>query len=336
MNKSEQEAVVAIALLAAFSDGQKDEAEHAAIRRVAEGFEIQLVDMASLYQQIITGKLTLSQAAGQLTSDQGKSLAYEVARCICEADGYMHPAEEAFLKDLTAILRPTASPSVNSSGATASSASTTAASTPTPASTASTATSTTANELAVIGPIPTDPKDSLDPTLIKYSILTAALELLPQTAGMLAILPVQLKMVYDISKRHGIEMDYLAVKDFGAALGVGAAGQLLESGLRKLLSTMVGTVGGGVAGSMSSGVAGTAMTFATTYALGMVAEQYYAAGRKIDIATLKAEFTRLIEKAKETQTQYSQEIVDKAKHLTDKLKNTDIGSLLGGLAHGKF
>lgn len=319
MNKSEQEAVVAIALLAAFSDGQKDEAEHAAIRRVAEGFEIQLVDMASLYQQIITGKLTLSQAAGQLTSDQAKSLAYEVARCICEADGYMHPAEEAFLKDLTAILRPAASPVVNSSGATASSASTTAS-----------------NELAVIGPIPTDPKDPLDPTLIKYSILTAALELLPQTAGMLAILPVQLKMVYDISKRHGIEMDYMAVKDFGAALGVGAAGQLLESGLRKLLSTMVGTVGGGVAGSMSSGVAGTAMTFATTYALGMVAEQYYAAGRKIDIATLKAEFTRLIEKAKETQTQYSQEIVDKAKHLTDKLKNTDIGSLLGGLAHGKF
>lgn len=335
MNKSEQEAVVAIALLAAFSDGQKDEAEHAAIRRVAEGFEIQLVDMASLYQQIITGKLTLSQAAGQLTSDQAKSLAYEVARCICEADGYMHPAEEAFLKDLTAILRPAASPSVSSSGATASSASTTAASTATSAA-ASTATSTTANELAVIGPIPTDPKDPLDPTLIKYSILTAALELLPQTAGMLAILPVQLKMVYDISKRHGIEMDYLAVKDFGAALGVGAAGQLLESGLRKLLSTMVGTVGGGVAGSMSSGVAGTAMTFATTYALGMVAEQYYAAGRKIDIATLKAEFTRLIEKAKETQTQYSQEIVDKAKHLTDKLKNTDIGSLLGGLAHGKF
>lgn len=329
MNKSEQEAVVAIALLAAFSDGQKDEAEHAAIRRVAEGFEIQLVDMASLYQQIITGKLTLSQAAGQLTSDQAKSLAYEVARCICEADGYMHPAEEAFLKDLTAILRPAASPSVNSSGATASSASTSST------SAASTATSTP-NELAVIGPIPTDPKDPLDPTLIKYSILTAALELLPQTAGMLAILPVQLKMVYDISKRHGIEMDYMAVKDFGAALGVGAAGQLLESGLRKLLSTMVGTVGGGVAGSMSSGVAGTAMTFATTYALGMVAEQYYAAGRKIEIATLKAEFTSLIEKAKETQSQYSQEIVDKAKHLTDKLKNTDIGSLLGGLAQGKF
>lgn len=328
MNKTEQEAVVAIALLAAFADGQKDEAEHAAIRRVAEGFEIQLVDMASLYQQIITGKLTLSQAAGQLTSDQARSLAYEVARCICEADGYMHPAEEAFLKDLTAILRPAASTLVNSSGATASSATTT--------STSSAATSTTANELAVIGPIPTDPKDPLDPTLIKYSILTAALELLPQTAGMLAILPVQLKMVYDISKRHGIEMDYLAVKDFGAALGVGAAGQLLESGLRKLLSTMVGTVGGGVAGSMSSGVAGTAMTFATTYALGMVAEQYYAAGRKIDIPTLKAEFTSLIEKAKATQTQYSQEIVDKAKYLTDKLKNTDIGSLLGGLAHGKF
>jgi uncharacterized protein (DUF697 family)/tellurite resistance protein len=329
MNKSEQEAVVAIALLAAFSDGQKDEAEHAAIRRVAEGFEIQLVDMASLYQQIITGKLTLNQAAGQLTSDQAKSLAYEVARCICEADGYMHPAEEAFLKDLTAILRPAASPVVNSSGATTSSATNASTSTSTSAQTAS-------NELAVIGPIPTDPKDPLDPTLIKYSILTAALELLPQTAGMLAILPVQLKMVYDISKRHGIEMDYLAVKDFGAALGVGAAGQLLESGLRKLLSTMVGTVGGGVAGSMSSGVAGTAMTFATTYALGMVAEQYYAAGRKIDIATLKVEFARLIEKAKETQVQYSQEIVDKAKHLTDKLKNADIGSLLGGLAHGKF
>jgi uncharacterized protein (DUF697 family)/tellurite resistance protein len=319
MDKSEQESVVAIALLAAFSDGDKDEAEHAAIRRVAVGFKLELVDMAGLYQQVITGDLNLEQAAAGLKSDKSRTLAYEVARCICEADGVMHPEEEKFLTQLTATLRP---------------GSTTAAPASQPVSSSSQPTDSR-KDLVLVGPI-SDPQQPLEPTLIKYSVLTAALELLPQTAGVLAILPVQLKMVYDISKRHGIEIDHQSVKDFGAALGIGAAGQLLESGLRRLLSSVVGSVGGSTAGSMSSGVAGTAMTFATTYALGTVANQYYAAGRKVDIAAIKTEFSSLLEKAKVTQAQYTDDITTKAKELTEMIQGGSLTNVLGGLMQGKF
>lgn len=326
MNKSEQESVVALALLAAFADGDKDEAEHAAIRRVAVGFKMDLVDMTGLYQQVITGELNLKQAVAGLISDQSKTLAYEVARCICEADGVMDPAEEKFLAELTAALRPSSGGSALEATAHAGASATVQATSKTTPEVAGVSSS----DLAVIGPI-SDPKEPLDPTLVKYSILTAALELLPQTAGILAILPVQLKMVYDISKRHGIEIDHQSVKDFGAALGIGAAGQILEAGLRRLLSSVVGSVSGSTIGGMSSGVAGTAMTFATTYALGTVADQYYAAGRKIDLAALKAEFSSLIEKAKVTQAQYSDEIMTKSKQIGDKLKNGDLASILGSL-----
>jgi uncharacterized protein (DUF697 family) len=316
-----------LALLAAFADGDKDEAEHAAIRRVAVGFKMDLVDMTGLYQQVITGELNLKQAVAGLVSDQSKRLGYEVARCICEADGVMDPAEEKFLAELTAALRPSlGAPALAATAQVGSSA---------PVQTPSAVDAASSSDLAVIGPI-SDPKEPLDPTLVKYSILTAALELLPQTAGILAILPIQLKMVYDISKRHGIEIDHQSVKDFGAALGIGAAGQILEAGLRRLLSSVVGSVSGSTVGGLSSGVAGTAMTFATTYALGTVADQYYAAGRKIDLAALKTEFSSLVEKAKVTQAQYSDEIVAKSKQLSDKLKNGDLASVLGGLMQGRF
>jgi uncharacterized protein (DUF697 family) len=319
MNKSEQEAVVAIALMAAFADGQKNENEHAAIKRVSEGFQLGLVDMASLYQRVITGSMSLEQAVSLLTSETSKSLAYEVARCICEADQVMKPSEEKFLADLTTALQRSKSGSFAGDLGTA-------------GSTAAAAGSAT-HDLQVIGPI-SDPKQPLDPVLLKYSVLTAALELLPQTAGVLAILPVQLKMVYDISQRFGIPMDAQAVKDFGAAMGVGAAGQVLEAGLRRLMSAVVGSVGGSTVGGLSGGVAGTAMTFATTYALGTVANQYYASGRKVDLQALKVEFASLLEKAKVTQAQYSQEIIEKSRQISEQLKSGDLRSILGNLVQG--
>jgi hypothetical protein len=78
------------------------------------------------------------------------------------------------------------------------------------------------------------------------------------------------------------------------------------------------------------------MTFAATYALGTVANQYYAAGRKIELAALKTEFSSLVEKGKVTQAQYADEITAKAKQLSDMLKNGNLASVLGGLAQGKF
>jgi uncharacterized protein (DUF697 family) len=163
-------------------------------------------------------------------------------------------------------------------------------------------------------------------------------ELLPQTAGSLAIVPAQMKMVYDIGKRHGIELDRRAVKDFGAALGIGAVTQVLEGGLRKLLSGVLGGLGGKTGenvGDLTGGVAGGTLTFATTYALGAVADRYYASGRKMELSMLKEEFTKLVETAKTKGTEYSTGITAKARELSGKFQGMDISKILGGLLPGK-
>jgi uncharacterized protein (DUF697 family) len=315
MEKQEREAIVGIALLAAFADGTKSESEHAAIRKVAEGFELGVVDLAGLLQKVMTHQLTIPKAAAALHSSEAKSIAYEVALCICESNGVKDPAEVSFLSQLSASIHQAASMVPSNS-------------------LSSDVGAHTGGHMTTV-PL-ANPAELLDPLLLKYSVLTAALELLPQTAGALAIVPIQMKMVYDIGKRHGFDLDRSSIKDFGAALGIGAASQVLETGLRRLISGLAGTVGGSTVGSLTGGVAGTAMTFATTLALGTIADRYFASGRTIDLNTLKSDFTGLVSKAKATQSQYTDQIVAKAGELSDRVRNGELTSLLGNLLQGRF
>jgi hypothetical protein len=50
------------------------------------------------------------------------------------------------------------------------------------------------------------------------------------------------------------------------------------------------------------------MAFATTYALGRVAQRYYASGRTLDAAALKETFTALLAEARGLAPQYRQQI----------------------------
>jgi uncharacterized protein (DUF697 family) len=302
MTTEEQSSILSIALLAAFADGTKDELEHAAIRRTAEGFKLDAVDLATIYQKVLTKETDLASAVSGLTSPESKSLAYELARCVCEANGPAVAAEQAMLDSLAAALHPVIEAPLES-----------------------------------VLPAMT-PETPLEPVLLKYAILTAALELLPQTAGSLAIVPTQMKLVYDIGKRHGMELDRNALQDFAATLGIGAVSQVLEAGLRRVLSGLLGGLGGETGekvGNVTGGIAGTALTFATTYALGSVADRYYASGRKLDLAALKDEFTQLVAKAKTMQDQYGTEIAAKARELSQKFQGLDIRKILGGLLPGK-
>jgi len=174
--------------------------------------------------------------------------------------------------------------------------------------------------------------------LLRYAILTAALEMLPQTMGSMAIVPTQMKLVYDIGRRHGVALDRNSLRDFGAALGIGAVSQVLEAGMRRVLAGVLGGVGGKTGeqvGEFSGSVAGTALTFATTYALGTIADRYYAEGRKMDVPTLKAEFSKLVEKARSLQSQYTTTISEKARELSEKFKNMDVSAILSGILQGK-
>lgn len=127
----------------------------------------------------------------------------------------------------------------------------------------------------------------------------------------MAIIPLQVKMVYGIGKAHGFELDQGHVREFIAAAGMGLTSQYLEQFGRKLLGGLLGKVMGGVGGAG----AGMALSFATTYALGQLAKHYYAGGWVMTTQLLRETYQSLLEPAKQLQTQYLPQIQQKAQTL---------------------
>ncbi len=303
MTPSEQHAIIAISLLAAFADGNKDEREREQIKQITEGLAPNGdMNMSGLYQDVLLKRRTLEQSVAQLESHEGQQLAYEMAVCVCDADGIRSDIENAFLQRLQALLNIDA--------------------------TQAQAFAKDADALAdmPLVALPLEPGSvvdnaALDKSVLNYSILNGALELLPQSLASMAILPLQMKMVYSIGKAHGFDLDREHIKDFAATLGVGMTGQYVEQMGRKLLGGLLGKIGGGLLGGLGSAATGAAFSFATTYALGKVAQQYYAGGRKIDASQLKQVFAQMFSQGKQLQTQYTSQIEQKAQTI-------DVGQIL--------
>ena len=131
----------------------------------------------------------------------------------------------------------------------------------------------------------------------------------------MAIIPLQIKMVYGVGKAHGVELDQGHIKEFIAAAGVGLTSQYLEQFGRKLLGGLLGKAAGKAFGKLGSTATGMAFSFATTYALGQVAKSYYASGRTMSTALLRETFESLLGPAKQMQAQYLPQIQQKASTL---------------------
>lgn len=100
MNPEQQKSILAIALYAAFADGSKHDREREEIRRIAEslGGEAQgAADLARLYQDVLLKRVSLDAAAAALQDPGERQLAYEMAVCVCDADGRQSEAEQRFL-----------------------------------------------------------------------------------------------------------------------------------------------------------------------------------------------------------------------------------------------
>lgn len=294
MTEQEQKAVLTLCLMAAFADGGKDERERAEIKRIADSLALgSAVNLAALYQDVLLERRSLEQVAGDLTPPQLKQLAYEMAVCVCDADGAANAGETAFLERLRAAL-----------GLEAKAAQVFA----------HRAAAVVSTPLANPEVLPPEPADTaaLDKMILNYSILNGALELLPQSLASVAIIPLQMKMVYRVGNSYGYELDRGHIKDLLAALGVGLTGQYVEQIGRKLIGGLLKSVGGGLLGGLGSAATGVGFSFATTYALGQVAKQYYAGGRTIDMAQLKQVFADMFEQAKGMQQRYAGEIARKA------------------------
>lgn len=302
MTSEQQGAILAIALHAAFADGIKDKRERAEFRRIADSLagESGAVDLARLYQDVLLKRLSVETAAATLTDTGQRHFAYEMAVCVCDADGRMTDSERRFMDQLKVLLALDAG---QASGIEREIDAVVVASETMPRAAP-----------AVSGtPRPSDAE--IDKSILNYALLNGALELLPQSWASMAIIPLQIRMVYGIGQSHGVALDQGHIKEFIAAAGVGLTSQYLEQFGRKLLGGLLGKAAGKTFGKLGSAATGMAFSFASTYALGQVAKRYYAGGRTMSTELLRETFQNLLGPAKEMQTQYLPQIQQKASTL---------------------
>jgi len=330
MTAEQQQALLTIALLAAFADGNKADAEREEIRRIADSLSAQegAPNLSRLYQDVLLKRVQLGSAVEKLTDSSHRQLAYEMAVCVCDADGKQSTAEHAFLIDLRrqlavdnqeaqafeaqadelADLEPALAAKAAAAAPVAASPSAALAPALVPAVAA-------ASAAASFDAAPAVNEVELDKSILNYALLNGALELLPQSWASMAIIPLQIKMVYAIGKSHGVSLDQGHIREFIAAAGVGLTSQYIEQFGRKLLGGLLGKVAGRAIGGIGSAGAGMAMSFATTYALGHLAKRYYAGGRVMNTQLLRETYQGLLAPAKQLQTQYLPQIREKASTL---------------------
>ena len=308
MTPTETKAIVTLSLLAAFVDGEKHERERAEIKRIAEGLsQADGVNLPTLYQDVLMKRVSLASVAGELQSTESKQLAYEMAVCVCDADGTQSEAERMFLADVRTSL------GLDASAAQFSRQAEEIAAVPVAATSAAAAAAPVPTAGAVAAQLPDSAE--LDKSILNASILNGALELLPETLSTMAIIPLQMKLVYRIGKAHGYELDSGHIKDFLATVGVGLTSQYLEQAGRKLLGGLLGKMGGGMLRGLGNQAVSSGMSFASTYALGHVAKRYYAGGRTLSTQMLKDTFAGVMQEGKGLQTQYLPAIQEKARTL---------------------
>src|SRR5438094_7124119 len=223
----EHRTITCICVLAAFADGTQDEGERARIQQVVNGFSEENVDLASTYQDVLEGKVSMAAASSELQSASGRALAYEMAVCVCNADGVLNDAEKRFLSDLRQALH--LDPSVTD------------------------AHQETAQAMAAQPIAPSPPsvgnagqEAELDKLILNAAILNGALEIMPHTLATMAIIPLQMRMVYRIGSLYGFELDRGHIKDFLATVGVGLTSQVFEGFARRLVGGLTRSLAGGL------------------------------------------------------------------------------------------
>src|SRR5690606_33666940 len=242
---------------------------------------------------------SLSDTARALTSSESRQLAYEMAVCVCDADGKHSPAEEQFLNTLRTEL------GLDTGAAT------------TFMQTADALTEAPLDAGGVTTAAPANAADDaeLDRMILNAAILNGALELLPESLSTMAIVPLQMKLVYRIGKAKGYELDRGHVKDFLATAGVGLTSQYLEQAGRKLLGGLLGKLGGGLLRGAGKQAVSSGMSFASTYALGHVAKRYYGSGRTLTTQMLRDTYDSIMQDGQRLKDQYLPDMQNQARTL---------------------
>ena len=296
LNEQEHKAILSICILAAFADGSQDQVEREQIERILKGFSQEHLDLAGAYQDVLAGKVSLGQAATELQTASAKALAYEMAVCVCNADGVLKDSEKQFLAELRQKLQ-----LENESLTTHQEMAQTLAAQP------------------LSAPVPPmlEPgrEAEIDHLIVNAAIMNGALEIMPHTLATMAIVPLQMRMVYQIGKRYGYELDRGHVRDFLATVGIGLTSQVFEGFTRRLVGGLARGLAGGLLGGLAGQAAGSAFAFATTYALGQVAKRYYESQRTLTTEQLKQVFGSMLDEARSLQGRYSGDIARKSRQV---------------------
>jgi uncharacterized protein (DUF697 family) len=308
MTDQERQAIMTLAIMAAFADDRKETAERDEVRRVADSLSRDSdINVAALYQDVLLKRATLDSAVAALASPETRRLAYELSVGVCNADGALSDGERTFLYALETRLGFDHAEAASAHAFTAESEALAVA------------------PLAEVPPIPEPAAPAAaaapasaapdhDKMILNYAILNGALELLPDSLATMAIIPLQMKMVYRIGKSYGYELDRGHVKDFLATAGIGMASQYVEQVGIRLLGSLFGKKRlRGMVGRMANQAISSGFSFATTYALGRLAVRYYAGGRTFSTQVLKDTYAGLLGEAKGLQQQYLPAIQEKAR-----------------------
>ncbi len=293
--ETRDESLLRVGVAAALADGTCDERERRHLDELARAAGAP--DSAALAQRAALP----ADLAARLGGPDACRAAYDLAVAVCNADGAANETERRFLDTLRATL-----------GLSEASVA------------AETAVAGTLASAPVAGsPVETPPGDapaaSSDDLIMQHAVLAGALELLPQSLATMAVIPVQLRLVYLIGQRHGQQLDAAQAKDLLATFGIGAATQVLDGVARRVLSGVargvLGRLLGGLAGGVAGVAAGAGAVFAATYALGHAADQYYAQGRTLSAGDLQALFGKLRAQAQDLYPKVQAQIQERARTL---------------------
>jgi uncharacterized protein (DUF697 family)/tellurite resistance protein len=297
----EADALIQVGLAAMVADGDRHEAELGRLRASTEALGVD----PALLESVAFG--LPADLSVRLTTDESRRAAYEFAVAVCNADGAANEAERRFLAALRAMLG-LSEADVLSWHRDADTLATAATTTPTPAS------------------APAAPnQNEIDETILRQAKLTGALELLPQSLATMAIIPLQMRLVYGIGQSYGQTVPASQITDLLGTLGVGMAAQVVDGVARKIVGGVFQGVLGSLLGGLTGGVAvaatGAATSFVTTYALGHVAKRYYEQGRRLSADDLRQLFEQLKGEAVTLYPQVKGQVESQAKSL-------DLGSIL--------
>ena len=300
MELTQARATMAIALTAALADGRTDEGERAQWRRVADALGSEL-DLAALLTDVLDRRASLEGPVAVLATPEARRLAFELAVGVCDADGLRNEAETRFLAELGQRLG-LEQPAIVETAIEADRLATL----PLPAS-----------ELEAVA-LPADRVSNvsndaaIDRLILDAAVLNGALELLPQSLASMAIVPLQMRLVHRIGRMNGVDADKTQIRELLTTLGVGITGQYLDQIARRLLR---GWFGGRPVAALAGGATGSMLSFATTYAIGHVARQYYAEGCAMSTELLRGAFAELRRKAETLRVQYLPQIEERARSI---------------------